>query len=904
MSTVAFIARDALGTNQHGTSTEGAPSVISTAGIKDISLNLVPADVESYTRRGNDLFLTLSDGTLLELDGFYAGGAIGPKNLFLSDQGDFIQVVLEDKPEGMLFASYEPIDVSGKWSAYDDMVFLDFDRVEPVVAPLAAPLLGGLGGLGAAAAGAALLVGGDDDDGTGGGTDGGTDTGDDDDGDGDDDDGDDTDDGDGDDGDDDGDDGDDTDDGDDGDDDGDDDTDDGDDDDGVITPTVNDAKDTYDVPEGDPDGVTISGTGEAGSSVEVTIGDVVVTTTIEEDGTWSVNIPTADLPDDGVYETVVDVVAPDGTVYEDLDGPTIDIDSEPPTVIITEGTQSVGDVVDGGEQASGTVISGTGEAGATVTLVIDGASQTTTVAADGTWSVTFTPDQIATGEYETGITITTTDPHGNSTTTTDVLEVDTETSVSIDTGLSGGDDIISAAEAAAGVAITGTAEAGASVVVTVEGVSRTTTADSDGNWTVTYEDGSLPAGEYDAAISVTSTDAVGNTATATSTIAVDTDAGFVQLSDDPIETDDIINAAERGDGVTITGTATPGETVTVTLGTATGTTVADADGNWSYDFAASEIPTGTDTLDVTASITDAVGNTESDSDTVGLDTEVLNFTSEELQATDDIVNLSELDAGFTLEGTVEPGSAVSVEIEGTTYDALVASDGTWSLKLDAGDLPAGTYSTVATITATDAAGNTATLTQGFDVDTEYNTPSVTGTSTDGVDNLTGITVAETGDTLTLNTLKSDGSTPSVGATELDLGSNTMLVFDEKVSDGTNLVITTEDGAGNRSSTVVLFEDNATQSSVLDHAGISGFNVDRINLEFAADVSLTLTEEDINALSGNSDTLTIVGGSDDTVTLTGAIAAGTQDVNGQTFNVYTIGDGDTTLLVEDDVNIII
>lgn len=845
MSTVAFIARDASGTNQHGTSAEGSPSVISTSGAKDISLNLQPSDVESYSRRGTDLFVTLADGTVVELDGFYSTAGTGPKSLFLSDQGDFIEVVLEDKPSGMLFASYEPIDLSGKWSAYDDMVFLDVDRVEPVVAPLAAPFLGGLGGLGAAAAGAAVIAGG----GGGGGD--------------------------------------------------------------AIVPTVNDADGTYEVPEGDPDGVTISGTGEAGSDVEVTIGDVVVTTTVEDDGTWSVNIPTEDLPDDGVYETVVDVVAPDGTTYDDLDGPTIDIDTDAPTVIITEGTQSVGDIVSGDEQASGTVITGTGEAGASVTLEIDGETQTTTVAEDGTWSVTFTSTQISTGEYETDITITTTDAHGNSTVSTDVLEVDTETSVTIDTGLSGGDDIITAAEAAAGVAITGTAEAGATVQVTVEGVTRTTTAESDGTWTVTYADGTLPDGEYTADISVTSTDEVGNTATTSSTIEVDTDAGFVQLDEDAIETDDIINATERSDGVTITGTATAGETVTVTLGTASGTTVADADGNWSYDFAASEIPTGTDTLDVTATITDDLGNTESDSDTVGLDTEVVPFTFDADPTGDGVINVDELTDGFTLSGTVEIGSTVVITIEGTEYDATVDDSGNWTLDLDSDDIPAGNRTIEAVVTATDPAGNVATSTDDlgteltFSVDTEYNTPVITGTSTDGVDNITRIEVSETsGDTFSVNTLESGGAAPQADFSTADLGSELLLSFDTPIADGTNLVVSSEDDAGNTSSTVVMFEDNATETSVLDHASISDFNVDRINLEFADQVNLTLTEDDINALSGNSDTLTILGGSDDTVTLTGATAAGTQTVDGETFDVYTIGDGDTTLLVEDDVNVII
>lgn len=858
MSTVAFIARNPSGTNQHGTSAEGSPSVISTTGAKDISLNLDPTDVESYARRGNDLHITLSDGTIVELDGFYNTAATGPKNLFLSDEGDFIEVVLEDKADGMLFASYEPLDLSGKWSAYDDMVFLDVDRIEPVVAPLAAPLLGGLGGLGAAAAGAAVIAGaggGGDGDGGGGGGDDGT---------------------------------------------------------GAIIPTVNDADGTYDVPEGDPDGVTISGTGETGSDVEVTIGDVVVTTTVNDDGTWSVNVPTDDLPDDGVYETVVDVVAPDGTTYDDLDGPTIDIDSEPPTVVITEGTQSVGDVVDGDEQANGTVITGTGEAGATVSLEIAGATQTTTVAEDGTWTVTFTPGEIATGEYETGITIVTTDPHGNSTTSSDVLEVDTETAVTIDTGLSGGDDIITAAEAAAGVAITGTAEAGASVEVTVEGVTRTTTANGDGTWSVTYEAGSLPDGEYDADISVTSTDAVGNTATATSTIEVDTDAGFVQLDEAPIEGDDIINHDERADGVTITGTATAGETVTVTLGTASGTTVADVNGNWSYDFAASDIPEGTGNLDVTASISDELGNTESDSDTVALDTEVVNYGSETLQTADDVVNTDELAAGFTLAGTVEEGSTVTVEIDGTDYPASVDDDGNWSLTLDGDDLGTASRDVTATITATDPAGNDEVITQDFSIDTDVDTPDFDGVTIRSGE-ISDIYLNPTDDDLSLFSLDGSGNATEAGFTEINSAVEVQLDLDQPLADGTNLVIQGTDDAGNRSSVLVI-DQQSVSSDLLNSVG--EHNIDTLDLVFEDNgngANVTLTEEMINNMSSNTDTLVVrgddnvgpgEGGTSHTVTLTGGVAAGTETVDGETFDVYTIGDGDTRLLVEDDVNVVI
>ena len=947
---------------------------------------------------------------------------------------------------------------------------LGVDRIEPVVAPLVAPALGGLGLLGAAGAGAAALVGGVGGSGGGGGGGGG--------------------------------------------------------DDGTDGPTVNDADGTYVVAEGDPDGVTVSGTGEPGSEVSVDIGGSTGTTTVGDDGTWTVDFPTDVLPADGDYETVVTVVDPEGTTHE-LDGPTIDIDMTPPEVEITAGTQSVGDVVNAEEQSTGTIISGTGEAGATVALTIGGETQTTTVGEDGSWSVTFNSTQIGTGEYSSEITIVTTDPHGNSTTTTDTLVVDTLTSVTIDGGLGGADGVVNASEAAAGFDITGTAEAGASVVVTVstasgditrtvtaddsgnwtasiaggelsgdytatvsvaatdlagntatsstdlvidtvapeftvtsgtqatgdfvneatqasgtvisgtgeagatltvdiagqtqtttvgsdgnwsvtfsadqiapgtrtdaititssdaygntssdatqvlavdtettaafddtqagdnivsagelaagititgtaeagstvsvtvvqEGgsasVTRTATADADGNWSVTYEPGSLPEGEYNSTLTLTSTDAAGNEATDTHDLRIDTYAGTVEITDvavtnddDAERTDGVINDAERDGGVTVTGSATAGEEVTVTLGTATGTATADADGNWSYTFDAADIPEGTDTLDVTATITDEVGNTASDADTVGLDTEVTDFATDGVSG-GNTVNRAELEQGFELTGTVEAGSSVTVEINGVSQAATVAADGSWTVNFDASVLTGsdaerdayGEYSVTPTITATDAAGNTTILSPdtplAITIDTEVDTPAITGTGTDGDDNLTSISVDETsGESFTVNTLETDGTAPQATATEFEIGANTMLAFDDPVADGTNLLVTNEDAAGNQSSTMVMFEDNATETSVLNHAGAAEFNIDTLNLEFADQVNLTLTEADINALSGNSDTLTIRGNSDDTVTVTGATQNGTREVEGETFEVWTVGDGGTTLLVEEDVQVVI
>ncbi|KIC13083.1 Ig-like domain-containing protein, partial [Leisingera sp. ANG-Vp] len=182
--------------------------------------------------------------------------------------------------------------------------------------------------------------------------------------------------------------------------------------DGSVVPTVDNPDASYPVSGSTTDPVEITGTGAPGSEVTVTVGTSTQTTTVSDDGTWGVTFPVDDLPPDGDYDSTVHVVDPDGEEF-DLDGPEVVIDTTPPVAEITSGAVSTGDTVNGEEQAAGPVISGTGEPGATVSLTIAGATQTTTVAEDGTWSVTFTPDQISEGEYQTEITITTTDDFGN-----------------------------------------------------------------------------------------------------------------------------------------------------------------------------------------------------------------------------------------------------------------------------------------------------------------------------------------------------------------------------------------------------------------------------------------------------------------------------------------------------------
>lgn len=851
MSTVAYITRSMAGTTQHGNSPEGSPARIDAAGAKDISLNLNPADVDSYARQGSNLHITLANGQELVLENFYSFGETGSKNLFLSEEGQFIEVVLEDKSGGMLFATYEPLDLTGKWSAYDEMVFLDVDRIEPVVAPLAAPLFGGLGAAGAAAgvAGAAVLAGGGGG-GGGGGDNGGPPSG--------------------------------------------------------IYPTVDDPDATHPVSSSTTDPVVITGTGAPGSDVTVTVGTTEVTTTVEDDGTWGVSIPVDDLPADGDYDAEVHVVDPDGFEF-DLDGPSVVIDTVV-DVAIDAGQAGGDDMVNAAEAADGVTLTGTAEAGATVEVTFQGVTRTVTATGGGTWSADFASSEIASGEYDSEVSVTATDAFGNTETATSTIRIDTTTTVGIDAGKAGGDDILNSAEAAAGLVLTGTGEAGSEVSITVEGVTRTTTVSANGTWSATFEAGSLPAGEYDTTVSVTSTDAAGNSASATADLHVDTLVDPLTL-DGGVEGDDVVNEAEHSDGVTLTGTVEPGSTVMVQLGSVTTAATVDASGSWSASFAATDIPEGSYDADVVVTATDAAGNTDTITDTLAIDTEVSPFTADPDQTADDVLNLAEHGAGLTMTGTVEPGSTVEVTIQGVTHAATVDASGNWSATFASGELAQGTYDTSAQIVATDAAGNTQTLTETFSVDTEYDAPDVgdvidTGTSISGFFNEDFVA----GDTA--HELTAAGAAQELSGTETDMGNGrTLFEFDNNVPDGSHLVVNRVDAAGNSSGTLVILDDGA-DASVLDHAGLSQFNIDELNLAHSDGASLTLTEADINALSGNSDTLIVHsttradGSNDDTLTISGATKTGTQTINNETYNVYTLGDDGTTVIVDEDINTVI
>ncbi|MDP2081206.1 MAG: Ig-like domain-containing protein [Pseudotabrizicola sp.] len=746
VNAISFAVRSSVGGRQHGTvAGEGQGNFIQVGVGDSISLNISPSSVVAYEQQGRDLVIKLADGRVIVLSGYFdaAGGA---NHLYLSSDDQITEVVLSGDGSGVLMASYGPAQPMEKWSPLDDLRFSAADGVvdgspitdEPAGMGLFAPaMLGGLGGIGAAGAGLiglGLLGGG----GTpgGGGTDttpggGGTDTtpggG-----------GTDTTPGDG----------------------GTDttpggggtDTAPGDGGTDRISPAVDDpnAEDVLTTNTTNPI-IVITGTGEPGDTVVVTVGDRTQETVIGSDSTWGVDFEGDELPADGSYSSVVVVTEPGGTQHV-LDGPDYIIDMTPPAVAINEGTDSVGHIENLADYADGITIAGEGEVGASIRIEVGGLTRETVVDGQGNWAFTFTQDEIAGGERTLDVTVTATDPLGNTTVITDRLVIDTiPHPVSIDPVTD--NNLVNEAEFNAGFTMTGSTSPNTAVTLVVEGggrvVTRTITSDASGNWQQSFPEGTLPSGTYDATATLTTVDGAGNPSSTTRTFAVDTEVD-VAFAPSAIAGDNIVNAVEAAGAITMTGTTAPGSAISVEWSGSRRPGTVDADGNWTVTFPAGSVAGGTYATTAVVTATDSAGNTSTDRRDILVDTEIA-VSLDETQVGDNRVSGSERDTGFSLNGTGEAGAVLTVSVTtpgGTvTHPATVGANGQWSIAYGPGELPAGTYQATVSVSARDAAGNVATDTQTIAVDTETSVSIGAQQAGDniisGAERLAGITLTGT-----------------------------------------------------------------------------------------------------------------------------------------------------------------
>ncbi|MEB8386835.1 Ig-like domain-containing protein [Rhodobacteraceae bacterium KMM 6894] len=753
MSSINFVVRTGAGASQNGTmSVNGENAIIDVTQANEVSLNLRQSDIRGYQRMGEDLEITLSDGRVISLVNYFAPGG-GDSRLFVSADGYLSEVTLSEGEDGAVYAQYAPAAEWGKWSPSDDLIFLEGTEVasadiagvdDQEVSMLGVGLLGGSSLLGLAGAGAAAAVvagaalSGED----------GT---------------------------------------------------------GRVPPTVDQTDDM--VVGGDEvtpinTPITISGTAEPGSTVDVTIGDEVVTTTSVEDGNWEVVFEDETFPDDGTHDVVVVVTEPDG-VETTLPGPVVVIDTTPPLTDVTEGTVGSGDIFNAEEFKDGVEITGTGETGTTITVTVEGETRETTVE-EGEWSVTFEEGTLPEGEYDTAVTIVASDVAGNTTTIHDTVRIDTvPNEVTIKTGEIEGDGVINAAEAADGVDVVGTATPGAVVDVTFRDQTETVTADANGDWTATFDGTTLESGEYDAEITATSTDVAGNVNTTTGTVQVDTLVRDFAVDSTTGGADGVINAEEITEGLTVSGTVEPGATVTVSFGTESVDAIVASDGSWSADFTSDQIPAGTLVADMVTTATDAAGNVQTITTPVSIDTDpnALGINTGSIEG-DGVVNAAEATDGVQVTGTATPGAEVSVTFQDVTQTVVADDAGAWSSTFNV-DLPSGQYDAEITATSTDAAGNVSTETGTIQVDTVVQNFAITSTA-GGADGI--VNAAEAAEGLTVSGTVEPGATvvldlngESIDAVVSADGSWTASFAPGQIPTGTqvaDLVATATDAAGN------------------------------------------------------------------------------------------------------------
>ncbi|HCJ4894951.1 TPA: Ig-like domain repeat protein, partial [Pseudomonas aeruginosa] len=495
------------------------------------------------------------------------------------------------------------------------------------------------------------------------------------------------------------------------------------------------------IPQVDPsNGSVISGTADAGNTIIITDGNgnPIGQVTADGSGNWSFT-PGIPLPDG----TVVNVVARSPS----------NVDSAP-AVITVDGVAPAAPVID---PSNGTEISGTAEAGATVILTDGGGNPIGQATADGSGNWTFTPSTpLANG---TVINAVAQDPAGNTS---------GPASVTVD-AIAPPAPVINPSN---GVVISGTAEAGATVILT-DGNGNPigqVTADGSGNWSFTpgtpLANGSV--------INALAQDAAGNTSGPAST-TVDSVAPATPVLD-------------PSNGTVISGTAEAGATVILTDGGGNpiGQATADGSGNWSFT-PGTPLTNGTV---INAVAQDAAGNTSGPVST----------TVDAVAPATPVIDPSN---GVELSGTAEPGVRVILTDGNGSPIGQTLADGSGNWTFTPGTPLAN--GTVVNAVAQDPAGNTSGP-ASTTVDTVAPATPVINASNGSV--ITG--TAEVGAKVILT----DGNGNPIGETTADGSGNWTFTPGTPLANGTVINAVAEDAAGNASGPASTTVDSVAPSAPL------------------------------------------------------------------------------------------
>src|SRR5215204_611818 len=370
-------------------------------------------------------------------------------------------------------------------------------------------------------------------------------------------------------------------------------------------------------------------------------------------------------------------------------------------------------------------LGGTAGADNTVTVTLAGVGEvgTTTADAAGNWVFDYTSAALADGTHT--FTAVATDENGGQTPESEPFSVtvDTDAPAAPSINSVGGGSLV----------FKGTAEAGTTVTVTRTGAGTVGTAVAlpSGTWTLTAA--SLPPAVY--TFTATTADTAGNVSPASAEYTVDTGLQVPAITSIVSDTGALSNDGVTSDTtLVINGTSGAGHTVMISRADAgvVGAAIADASGNWSFDYTGTILAPGTyafsakatdnsnhDSLsspDFVVTVEDtppavtSINRQNPSGATINGGTVVFRVTFSE-----QVGGVDAADFQLTATGSATGSVGAVSPVSGTTYDVTVGSvGGTGTVRLDlkaggtgivdlAGNQIAGGYTAGQTYTVTNNA---------------------------------------------------------------------------------------------------------------------------------------------------------------------------------------------------------
>jgi len=345
------------------------------------------------------------------------------------------------------------------------------------------------------------------------------------------------------------------------------------------------------------------------------------------------------------------------------------------------------------------------------------------------------------------------------------------------------------------------------VTVSIPGAtppSQAVTCSASGNWSASFDVSAVADGPNAIAINASQTDAAGNTGNALPvTAGKDASAPTIVITGAPIAT--LFNQA----AYPVIGACTVGDgDVTVSIAEATPASQAvscGAGGTWSASFDVSAIGDGPGVIDITASQTDAAGNTGNATPVAADKNTIPPLVAITGAPTATLAN----QAAYPVSGTCTAGDGdVTVSIAGATPASQAVScgaGGTWSASFDVSAIGDGANVININASQTDVAGNIGNALQveaskdSIAPIVMTNAVPIASLSNQAVYPVSGTCTAGDGNV----TVNIAGATPASQAVSCSAGGTWSVSFDvSAIGDGVNVIdinVSQADAAGNTGS---------------------------------------------------------------------------------------------------------